>query len=47
MKKFLEYVLMGAGIGIGYFGAAKVISIAQNPAKKAEFKKKFENIKPN
>lgn len=45
MKNFLEYVLMGAGTAIGYIGVTKAISIAQDPVKKAAFKKKLKNIK--
>lgn len=45
MKRFLEYILMGAGTALGYFGVTKMIRVWQDPVKKAKVKRKFTNIK--
>lgn len=45
MKKFFDYILMGAGTAVGYFGVTKAIKVLQDPVKKAKLKRKFANIK--
>lgn len=45
MKRFFEYILMGAGTALGYFGVNKMIKTWQDPVKKANVKRKFTNIK--
>lgn len=45
MKRFLEYIVMGAGTALGYLGVTKLIRIWQDPVKKANLKRKFTNIK--
>ena len=45
MKRFFEYIIMGAGTALGYFGVTKVIKTMQDPVKKATLKRKFTNIK--
>ena len=45
MKRFFEYILMGAGTALGYFGITKMIGVFQDPVKKANLKRKFKNVK--
>lgn len=45
MKRFFEYILMGAGTAVGYFAITKLFKTWQDPVKKAALKKKAKNIK--